>query len=354
MAIITILGAGVMGSATAWPLSDNGHQIRLVGTHLDHAIIESCKKSGYHPRLKRQLPKNVKPFFIEELEKALDGRDFIVSGVNSMGVRWIGQQLAPFLKPGEKVIAVTKGLETDNHGNLVILPEVLRSELPKSIREEVSLAAIGGPCIAGELAGRRQSCVYFGCREIETARTLAEAFRTDYYHIRVTDDMVGLENAVALKNAYAAGVGIALGVLERSGGIDNAGAHIHNLGAALFGQACTEIHHMLELSGGSPEFAFGLPGAGDLYVTCQGGRSITLGKLLGEGKTYNEAVEILKGETLESALIIQQMAKALPNLESKGIISKEQISFMRLLIDVIVNNKTVDTLLKEFLAKVFG
>ena len=39
MATVTIVGAGMMGSATAWPLSDNGHTVRLVGTHLDTAII---------------------------------------------------------------------------------------------------------------------------------------------------------------------------------------------------------------------------------------------------------------------------------------------------------------------------
>lgn len=41
---VAIVGAGLMGSATAWPLSDNGHSVRLVGTHLDGEIIASCRK----------------------------------------------------------------------------------------------------------------------------------------------------------------------------------------------------------------------------------------------------------------------------------------------------------------------
>ena len=56
MSTITILGSGLMGTAVAWPLSDNGHQIRLVGTHLDAEIIRSCLDTGYHPKLRRQLP----------------------------------------------------------------------------------------------------------------------------------------------------------------------------------------------------------------------------------------------------------------------------------------------------------
>ena len=42
------------------------------------------------------------------------------------------------------------------------------------------------------------------------------------------------------------------------------------------------MQRLLELTGGNPAFAYGLPGAGDLFVTCQGGRS-SAGKLLGEG-----------------------------------------------------------------------
>ncbi len=343
-----ILGAGVMGTATAWPLSDNGHEIRLVGTHLDKGIIQMCKDSGYHPRLKRQLPKNVSPFFIEEIEKAIDGVDFIVSGVNSMGVHWTGQKLAPYLKPGDKVIAITKGMEADVEGNLLILPEVLRSELPDSIKNKVSLAAIGGPCIAGELAGRRQSCVYFGCREIEAAQFIAEAFRTDYYHVWTTNDIQGLETAVAMKNAYATGVGIANGVLSGSGGVDDAGAYMHNLAAALFAQGCIEMQRLLELTGRNPAFAYGLPGAGDLFVTCQGGRSSLLGKLLGEGKTYDQAVKLMEGETLEAALMVKQMAKALPKMEARGIITSQQMPFMQMLIDIIVHRKPVNFLLEKF------
>ena len=35
----TILGAGMMGSAAAWPLSGNGYRVNLIGTHLDGEII---------------------------------------------------------------------------------------------------------------------------------------------------------------------------------------------------------------------------------------------------------------------------------------------------------------------------
>ena len=60
-----------MGSATAWPLSDNGHSVHLVGTHLDGWIIDECKQRRYHPKLKRQLPDRVTPYYVDEMGEAL-------------------------------------------------------------------------------------------------------------------------------------------------------------------------------------------------------------------------------------------------------------------------------------------
>src|SRR5262245_57652691 len=130
MSNIAIVGAGFMGSAMAWPLSDNGHNIRLVGTHFDTAIIASCQAKGFHPKLRRQLPKNVTPFQIEQLAEALKDVDVIVSGVSSPGVHWIGRTLSPHLKPGMTILAITKGLEATANGDLRILPDVLADEFP--------------------------------------------------------------------------------------------------------------------------------------------------------------------------------------------------------------------------------
>ena len=44
MATITVLGAGMMGSALCVPLADRGHLVRLVGTHLDAEIVTSLRK----------------------------------------------------------------------------------------------------------------------------------------------------------------------------------------------------------------------------------------------------------------------------------------------------------------------
>jgi len=339
---VAIVGAGMMGTATAWPLSDNGHSVRLVGTHLDREIIKECVERRHHPRLKRRIPDGVQPYYVEEIARALEGVDIIVSGVNSMGVHWIGRTIGPFLRPGQMIIAVTKGLEATVDGDLLILPDVLLSEVPMGVRDSVKIAAIGGPCIAGELAGRRHSYVLFGSRDQDAARCLAEAFGTAYYHIRTSTDLVGLEVCAALKNAYTLGVGLAAGLLERDGGPDEASACMHNLEAAVFAQACTEIGHILGILGGTRSFALGLPGSGDLFVTVQGGRTMRLGKLLGFGHSISEAREIMAGETLEAVEILRTMGDALPRLTARGIITQEDLPLLRALSDIILHNRRID------------
>ena len=46
MAVVTIIGAGMMGSALAFPARENGNEVRLVGTHLDREIIDACRATG--------------------------------------------------------------------------------------------------------------------------------------------------------------------------------------------------------------------------------------------------------------------------------------------------------------------
>ncbi|HOC54421.1 MAG TPA: glycerol-3-phosphate dehydrogenase [Verrucomicrobiota bacterium] len=335
MSSVAIVGAGLMGTAVAWPLSDNGHHVRLVGTHLDNEIIGSCLEKGWHPRLRRRLPDNVRPYCVGQLAEALEGVNVIVSGVSSPGVRWIGRALAPHLKPGVKIIAVTKGLEASAAGDLRVLPDVLADELPATVRDKVTLAAIGGPCIAGELAGRRQTCVYFTSRDAAALPVLRQMFRTPYYHISLSTDIIGVEVCVALKNAYTLAVGLAGGMLERLGGPDEAEAQNYNPAAALFGASAREMARLVSLLGGSPDKVTSLPGVGDQYVTCMGGRTVRLGRLLGKGLAYEQARAEMAGETLESAFVVAQIAKALPGLEARGLLGRDELPLMRCLCRVI-------------------
>src|SRR3954451_18059466 len=98
-----------MGSAMAVPLADNGHGVRLVGTHLDREIIEAIRSTGVHPGLGRELPSTVRPYQLEDAEAAFAEAEIVVSGVNSVRVQWPAEPLAELLRPRQLVLAASKG-----------------------------------------------------------------------------------------------------------------------------------------------------------------------------------------------------------------------------------------------------
>ena len=115
MACIIVLGAGVMGSAITVPMVDAGHEVRLVGTHLDANPIASIRQSRLHPRLKVHLPESVTPFTHDQLGEAMRGADLVILGVSSAGVDWAAERLRATVPPQTPVILLTKGLrETES------------------------------------------------------------------------------------------------------------------------------------------------------------------------------------------------------------------------------------------------
>jgi glycerol-3-phosphate dehydrogenase (NAD(P)+) len=340
MARIAVVGAGMMGTALCTPLADAGHEVRLVGTHLDGAWVAAMKAERRHPKLGVPLPDGVTPFGFEELRAAMADVEVIGVGVSSAGVRWAAHVLAPFLRRDLPVIAVTKGLEESPPGQLRILPDVLRDELPATLQAEITPCAIGGPCIAGEIARRVPTSVVFCGRDRATLDTLALTFGTPYYHVHVSTDLVGVEVCAALKNAYAMAVGIGAGVHERAGGAPGPVAH-HNYEAAVFAQACLEMHLLVNACGGDPRQVPHLAGAGDLMVTTSGGRSSRLGRLLGLGLLIDEARVQMAGDTLESADTVRVVGGALPRLYL-GKIAPGSLPLMEHLHEVIVEGKPID------------
>jgi glycerol-3-phosphate dehydrogenase (NAD(P)+) len=349
MAIIAVVGAGVMGTALTFPAADNGHEIRLVGTHLDDAIIASCRGTRFHPRLKRTIPDRVQPFFHSELMHALEGVDLIVLGVNSRGVHWAADSIGPGLRPGQAILMVTKGLESSADGDLMILPDVVASRLPEAIRDKVHYAAIGGPSIAGELAARHQTSVVFVSRDESILLWLRSLFAAPYYHIWTATDIVGLEVCVALKNPYALAVGLVTGLLEKLD--EHSGPQMHNAAAAIFAQGLAETAYLVQALGGGLETVFSLPGAGDLYVTTQGGRNSRMGRLLGLGLSYSDAVEEMEGETIEGIDAVLAVMPAIEDMAADGKIDIEAFPLLRSLHHIIARNAPVEFEFERFFSK---
>ena len=150
MAVITIVGAGMMGSALAFPARENGNEVRLVGTPLDREIIETCLKMNRHPKFEKDFPADVQYYQIEDLEQALENADLVIGGVSSFGVEWFGDYVLPKIGEHIPVLSVTKGLWDTEEGKLLSYPDVWKKKM-ENIGKKLSLNAIGGPCTSYEL-----------------------------------------------------------------------------------------------------------------------------------------------------------------------------------------------------------
>jgi glycerol-3-phosphate dehydrogenase (NAD(P)+) len=349
MARILILGAGVMGTALSVPLTDNGHSVNLVGTHLDSDIIAKLQAGYPHPRLGIHVADSVTAYTYDQLSEAIKGADLVVIGVNSHGIEWAAQALGAVLSVDIPILAVTKGLAGDGE-KLSILPDVLVAHLPDNLRTRIQIAAIGGPSIAQELAARRHTCVMFTSKNPALLQHLVQLAHTPYYHIWTSTDIIGIEVCVALKNVYALAVGLVIGFLEKAGKAVN-DAEMHNLAAAIFAQGMWETAYLVDKLGGKPESVYSLPGAGDLYVTCQGGRNSRMGRLLGMGISYSQAkAEYMPNDTVEGASLALAIGQTVENMIHKGDLDAIALPLLRTMINIVCHNASAIIPWEKFFA----
>ena len=338
MAIVTIVGAGMMGSALAFPARENGNEVRLVGTPLDREIIETCRKTNRHPKFEKDFPDGVRFFQIEEMEDALKGADVMIGGVSSFGVDWFGEYVLPKVPETLPVLSVTKGLLDTEDDRLLCYPEVWEQRLAK-MGKRVCLNAIGGPCTSYELVAHDQTEVTFCGRDLSVLRKLKTIMQTDYYHISISTDVVGIESAVALKNGYALGIALTVGLNQKAFGLDSV-LH-YNSQAAVFGQAVKEMSRLLDFQGAGTLHNLSV-GAGDLYVTVYGGRTRLVGILLGRGMNIDEAREELKGVTLESLVVAVRVARVVKREVAKGKLAKEDFPLLLHIDEILTDKKAVN------------
>jgi glycerol-3-phosphate dehydrogenase (NAD(P)+) len=339
MARVLVLGAGVMGTAFTYPLSDAGHEVRLLGTHLDDRRLAAMRSEGRHPDVGLPLPAGVTPLPFAAIDEAFfPPPDLVVLGVSSPGIPWSVETLASRLPRGTPVLLLTKGLAAAG-GRIMVLTEHVRQGLAERDLPDVPVGGVGGPCIAAELAARRDTVVQLAFEEPDTLAWCRSLLGASYYHVDGTTDVVGTEVCAALKNFYTLGVAAAAGRLERAGEAPN-GAAMHNPAAGLFTRAVSEMARISAHLGGRAETVYGLAGVGDLYVTCQAGRNSRMGRLLGRGLTYRQArARHMPDDTVEGAELGLTIGPTIVRLMDENALEAGVLSLTRALLDALLGDE---------------
>ena len=309
MAVITILGAGAMGSALATPLTQAGWETRLWGTWLDDHLIDACEAGKPHPRTNVPLAEGTLLYRSDQLDEALDGADAVYIAVASVGVPKVTELALGAISKASVLLCTSKGFWTDRDGRVQLLPDAIRRIAAENGALIPPIVAVGGPCKANEVAAGKPTATIYGSVDEASAFRMAREISTDVYRIEPTTDEPGVEVCAPMKNVYAIALGIADGLEEATGF-----AH-HNLKSAIFAQAVREMSIASTRFGADPATAYGLAGVGDLEVTGLSGRNKVYGVRIGKGESAKEAlaameaaeqtVEGVPAAGLASALVAQ-------------------------------------------------
>lgn len=269
---IGYLGSGVWGYTLASLLASKGYQVLMWS--VEQEVVAHLQEKREHPRLSGH-PAPPSLTFTTDLKEALTGKDLIVEGVTSAGVRQVLQKIKETYIPKCPIVFTSKGIE-QNTG--LLLSEVAVEVLGKEHKKQIG--CISGPSIAQEVLKGLPASVVCSAYEPEVMKKIHTAFSTPTFRVYPNPDINGVELGGALKNIIA----IACGIADGLGFGDNTKA-------ALMTRGLHEIRRLAATRGCKAETLNGLAGMGDLCVTCLStmSRNYRFGRLIAEGKSPEEA-----------------------------------------------------------------
>ena len=275
MAKIGVIGAGSWGTALAWLLTNNGHEVTLWSHREEDARLLQKEREN-----KSKLPGVIFQENLQvtgDLKSAVEDKEVLVLAVPSPAVRSTSQKLTSYVRRDQLIVNVAKGVEAES---LLTMSQMIEQVIPQA-----NVAVLSGPSHAEEVGkGLPTTCV-IGAKEKQTAEYLQEIFMSPVFRVYTSPDILGIELGAALKNVIALAAGVADGM-----------GYGDNTKAALITRGIAEISRLGIAMGARAETFFGLSGIGDLIVTCASvhSRNRKAGYLMGKGYTMQEAMDEVK------------------------------------------------------------
>lgn len=330
MAKISVLGAGSWGTALSLLLYNNGHKVTLWSALKDEVEMLSQKREHASKLPGVKLPEDME--ITTDLEKVLEDPDVAVLAVPSPFTRSTAAQMAPYVKDGQKIVNVAKGVEEKT---LMTLSEIVEQEIPNG-----EVCVLSGPSHAEEVGrGLPTTCVV-SAKTRETAEYLQGIFMSPVFRVYTTPDILGVELGGALKNVIALAAGTADGL-----------GYGDNTKAALITRGIAEISRLGVKMGAKAETFYGLSGIGDLIVTCASvhSRNRKAGYLLGKGYTMEEAMKEVRMvvEGVYSAKAAKGLSEKydveMPIINEVNKVLFEGKAASEAVIDLMLRDKKVET-----------
>jgi glycerol-3-phosphate dehydrogenase (NAD(P)+) len=268
---IGVIGAGGWGTALAKVLAGKGENVALWCHRHDsyREIAEGRENRTYLPGV--TLPVNVQP--TRSLDEAVDGKFLVICALPSHVVREVFSKLKA--DPGAAIfLCGTKGLEEEG---LRTMGELFLDLFGAEHKNRH--AFISGPTFAMEVARELPAAVTVAAYDDAVARSVQQLLSTRNLRVYTSSDVIGVQIGGVVKNVIAIAAGISDGL--RLG---------QNARAALITRGLAEMTRLAVGLGADPLTLAGLPGLGDLILTCAGdlSRNRAVGLQIAAGKSLQE------------------------------------------------------------------
>jgi glycerol-3-phosphate dehydrogenase (NAD(P)+) len=271
MSKVTVFGAGAWGSTMAQVLCDAGNDVLLWGRNQE--VVDEI--TSLHTNAKylanHTLPNELKA--TSDLDEAFAFSQSYVLAIPSSQLRATLKEWKPRFSKGCLVVSTLKGIE--------ISTQLRMTEVIVEILGTHRVAMITGPNLADELVLRQPAGAVAAATTQATSEEVRALFRTPYYRVYTSVDLLGCELSGAIKNVIALAVGISIGM-----------GFGENTQAMLITRGLNEVARLCAAHGADPLSAAGLAGMGDLVATCGSplSRNRTFGELLGKTGSMEQAV----------------------------------------------------------------
>ena len=285
---VTILGAGSWGLALASVLADNQKEVLLWTIEPEVASEFERNKtcSKYAPNIEFSSRIDI----TTSLQEAVAFSDYLVLCVPVKVIHQVLPQIQAHAQNEKVFIIASKGLYQGKPVSILI-----KKMMPKKFVK--GIVALSGPSFAGVTIQKGITAVVSASKSRKLATEVQLLFSGSYFRVYTSKDIEGVEYAAALKNVLALAAGL----------IDGAGAG-QNARAALIARGINEILRLKKISNIRRETLMGLAGIGDIVLTCtdQQSRNYRFGYLLGQGKTPQEAYQLIQ-TTVEGTNTLEEV-----------------------------------------------
>ncbi|MDR3287717.1 MAG: glycerol-3-phosphate dehydrogenase, partial [Prevotellaceae bacterium] len=201
---VVVVGNGSWATAQMLLLTQN---LEKVGWFIrDDEMINHIKQYKQNPRYLRSTKLDTdKINMSSDINLLVSNADIIIIAVPSAFCKKILEKITCDISK-KFIVSTTKGIIPDEH---LTLSEYMNEQFNVPF---ANICIISGPCHAEEIAMQRLSYLTFASKKTEAAETIAKLYTTSYVRSVISTDVYGTEYAAILKNIYAVGVGICLGL----------------------------------------------------------------------------------------------------------------------------------------------